>query len=219
MTLAHRNGTKCLCIFTDSSDTHWSGIVTQVSLTYLDVPNVEKQHELLAFPCGKFNRTESGWSTLEKEVYAILATVQRMHWLLGGPDGLDLFTDHNNLLFIFDPLAVVADLSQTTLRKVLRWAVRLSAYNYTCVHHNVVNNGWVDLLNRWYNPTPSTIRRLVSIPPLPSLSDSDSVWPFLEQKAAVPHSCKDWPDNLHLVDGLWKTNTDAIWVPNDAEDI
>lgn len=42
--------------------------------------------------------------------------------------------DHNNLIFLFDPISVVSDMSQITLRKVLRWAVRLSVYNYTCFH-------------------------------------------------------------------------------------
>ena len=61
------------------------------------------------------------------------------------PDGFDLYTDHNNLIFLFDPLSVVADMSQTTLRKVLRWAVRLSLYQYTCFHITGEDNVWADL--------------------------------------------------------------------------
>lgn len=59
-----------------------------------------------------------------------IATTERMHWLLSTDRGFDLFTDYNNLFFLFDPTAVIADLSQTTTRKVLRWALRLSVYNY-----------------------------------------------------------------------------------------
>jgi hypothetical protein len=90
-----------------------------------------------------------------------MATVQRMHWILTTPDGIDLFTDHQNLIFLFDPLAVVPDLSQTTLRKVLRWAVKLSTYNYTWVHIKGTDNAWADLLGRW--PAPGTIRRLALV--------------------------------------------------------
>ncbi len=57
-----------------------------------------------------------------------------MHWLLAVPEGFDLYTDHNNINFIFDPLAMIPDLSLSSARKVLRWAVRMSAYNYV-VHH------------------------------------------------------------------------------------
>lgn len=52
-----------------------------------------------------------------------MATVDRMHCVLATTDGFDLLTDHHNLIFLFDPITVVHDLSQTTLRKVLRWTV------------------------------------------------------------------------------------------------
>lgn len=50
-----------------------------------------------------------------------MGTVKRMHWILATADGFNLFMDHHNLLFLIDPLAVVPDLCQTFLRKVLRW--------------------------------------------------------------------------------------------------
>lgn len=75
-----------------------------------------------------------------------------MHWVLSNPDGFDIFTDHNNLVFLFDPLSVVPDIYQTTLRKVLRWATRLSAYNYTCVRIEGVENHWADLIGWWTKP-------------------------------------------------------------------
>lgn len=54
--------------------------------------------------------------------------------MLADLQGFDLHTDQNNLIYIFDPTSVVSDLSETTLRKVLRWAVLLYVYNYTCIH-------------------------------------------------------------------------------------
>lgn len=59
-----------------------------------------------------------------------MATMEGMHWLLATDPGLELFMKHNNLVFLFDPTAAIADLSQATPRNVLRWAVRLSAYTY-----------------------------------------------------------------------------------------
>lgn len=104
-----------------------------------------------------------------------MATLDRMHWILATPCGFDLFTDHNNLIFIFDPLSIVPDLSQSSLKKVLLWAVRMSIYNYTCVHISGEDNVWADLLGRW--SAPKTIRRLIHLPVLPSSSSEEFVWP------------------------------------------
>ena len=52
-----------------------------------------------------------------------------MQGLLADPHFYDLYTDQNNVIYIFKPTSVVTDISQTTIRKVLRWVVRLSMYN------------------------------------------------------------------------------------------
>lgn len=121
VTLAHVDFSKRLCVFTDASELHWSGVVTQIPLADLSSAAAYQRHEPLDFLSGHFRGPELRWSTLEKEACAIMATVERMHWFLATDRGFDMSTDHNNLVFLFDPLAVVADLSQTTLRKVLRW--------------------------------------------------------------------------------------------------
>lgn len=80
------------------------------------------------------------WSVLEKKGYAVLVTITRYRWLNATPEGFDLFADHNNLVFILDPLSNVPDLSESSAKKVLRWAIRLSTYNYICFHINGENN-------------------------------------------------------------------------------
>lgn len=51
-----------------------------------------------------------------------METTERIHWiLLATSEGLGLFTDLQNLIFLLDPLAGDPDLSQTSLREVLRW--------------------------------------------------------------------------------------------------
>lgn len=54
---------------------------------------------------------------------------------------------------------MVADLLETTLRKVLRWAARLSVYSYNCVHIPGPDNVWDDTISRWV--TSPIVRRLV----------------------------------------------------------
>lgn len=112
------------------------------------MPIQDQRHETLTFRAGHFRDTELRWYTIEKESYAIMETVERMHWLLATDRGFDLFTDHNNLVFLFDPTTAIADISQTPPRKVLRWAVRLSAYKYNCIHIPGSDNVRADMFSR-----------------------------------------------------------------------
>lgn len=105
-----------------------------------------------------------------------MTTLDRTHWIAATPDGFDLYTDHNKLIFLFDPLSVVPDLSATSTRKVLRWAVRLNMYIYTCYHSKGDENVWADLLSRW-STTQTTVRRIVRVPEVPSSSDANFEWP------------------------------------------
>ena len=141
-----------------------------------------------------------------------------MHWIAATPSGFDLYTDHNNLIFLFDPLSVVPDLSQTTLRKVLRWAVRLSIYNYTCFHIKGSDNVWADLLGRW--SAPSTVRRLVHIPELPSSSAEDFEWNTATViSTSQQTAASEMPPNLVPVEGLWQNPNGAIWIPDSDPDL
>ncbi len=94
-----------------------------------------------------------------------------MYWILATPQGFDLSTDQNNLIFMFDPLSVQPDLSLSSEKKVLRWAVMMCMYNYVCGHIEGKDKVWADLLGR--GPDPRAIRRIVSVPPLPSSSSAD----------------------------------------------
>lgn len=62
----------------------------------------------------------------------MVCTLTRSHWLAATPLGFGLLTEHNNLVFIFDPLSQVSDLLEARVPKVLRWAVRLSIYSFIC---------------------------------------------------------------------------------------
>lgn len=216
--LHHRDTDKRLCVYTDSSDHVWSGIVTQVPFEDLSLPHADQRHEPLAFLSGRFSDCQYRWSILEKEAYAILATMDRMHWVLASPCGFDLYTDHNNLIFIFDPLSIVPDLSQSSLKKVLRWAVRMSNYNYTCVHISGEDNVWADLLGRW--SAPKTIRRLIYLPALPSSSSEEFVWPSRKDIAAAQELHRSsMPGDLNEEDGLMVFSSSAIWIPDESEEL
>lgn len=81
-------------------------------------------------------------------------------------------------LFSCSALSLAPDLSKSSLCKVVRWMVRLCAYNYICVHCNGQENVWADLLSQWC-PSP-IVRCLIKIPPLLSANAPDFKWPSRE---------------------------------------
>ena len=107
-------------MYTDASDLAWAGILTQVPMSDIHETHQQQRHAPLAFLSGRFDKTQLGWAVLEIEAYAVINTLDHMYWLAATPDGFDLYTDHNKLIFLFDPLAVVNDMSQSSLRKILR---------------------------------------------------------------------------------------------------
>ena len=219
VTLAHRDTTKRLCFYTDASDTTWSAFLSQVPFSNLQLPCLHQHHQPLAFLSGRFNDVQLRWSTIEKESFAIIASVKRLHWLLAPPEGFDIYTDHNNLIFIFDPLHVLPDLFQSSVKKVLRLAVMLSLYNYTCVHLKGQDNVWADLLTRWSTPV-RTIRRLVYIPPLLSAENENFVWPSDAEILEVQTKHQsNAPPSTHWRDGLLHTRHGVIWIPPTEEDL
>ena len=218
VTLAHYDDTKRICVYTDASDICWSGIVTQIPPENINLDHKDQRHQPLAFLSGNFVNAERRWSTLEKEAFAIMATVDRMHWILCTSQGFDLYTDHNNPIFILNPLSVIPDLSLPTLRKGLRWAVKLSLYSYVCIHITGIDNVWADLLGRW--AVPKVIRRLVRIPELPSSTTSDFDWPSSNEiHHAQSQHANTRPRNLHISDQLWTTKAGAIWIPDECVDL
>lgn len=83
----------------------------QVPQEDLSKPLVDQKHLSLAFLSGHFFKLQLGWSTPGKESFAIMVTTGRMPKLLTTPEKFVLFTDYLNLIFLFDPSAIVPDLS------------------------------------------------------------------------------------------------------------
>lgn len=67
----------------------------------------------------RFDMTQLSWVLLEKEAYKAMTTLDCMHWLAPMPDRCNYYTDHSNVIFLFDPLAVVKAIFHSSSRKVL----------------------------------------------------------------------------------------------------
>lgn len=82
VTLTHRDGWKRLAVYTYGSDFFWSGIVSQVPFDDVKLRHAKIRHDPLAFLSVRFKKQQIRWSTLEKEAYVVLATLERIHWIL-----------------------------------------------------------------------------------------------------------------------------------------
>ena len=223
-TLAHPSPEKRICLYTDASQDFWSSIATQVLPEDLDLPPEQQRHEPLAFLSGSFTGSMRRWPIIEKEAYAIIASCDRLDWLLQRTDGFSLFTDHHNLLYVFNPHGYHGSPSAHSAAKLIRWALKLSTYRYTIEHVAGSDNVWSDMLTRWAAP-PTMVRISTAMlaPVSPSLDDS-FVWPTAQEIRRVQDaSILDTallPDMPVLAeDNIYRTFCGKVWIPDASTDL
>jgi RNase H-like domain found in reverse transcriptase/Integrase zinc binding domain len=180
-----------------------------------------QKHEPLAFLSGSFAGPPYRWAIVRKEAYAVLATCDRMDWLLNTSEGFSLFTDHRNLTYCFDPYGTNPNMSKQTACKLVRWAPRLSSYNYTIEYITGMDNLWADLMTRWAAPLARIrMSRLFVAPLAPFLAD-DFIWPTESELDDLQRSnepCVLPTATRSTAASLLKTKDGCIWIPDAAVD-
>lgn len=112
-------------------------------------------------------------------------------------------------------LSVVPDRSLTTLRKVLRWAARMSLCAYTYVQVKVEDNYWDPLLGSW--SAPRFVTRFTSVAELPLSSAKNFKWAWLARlRAAQIETESTSPRGLFNFVVCWNNPNGGIWVLDDA---
>lgn len=185
----------------------------------LSLPSGEQRQALLASLSGQLRTSGLRWSTPEKDVYAFMATIEWNHWLLVSDKAFDLFKDQNILVFPINLTALVTDLLQTTIRKILRWTVCLSVYSYTCIHFLGNQNVWAHIISRCI--VPCIIQRLVSVFIFQSSSAEYFIWPTAEEMTTIQSAhATSRPADMSLADkALYMTHTSAIWISKVAAEL
>ena len=84
-----------------------------------------------SFLQSQFSRSAARWAIPEKEAFPIVDAIQRFDYLVIYERKLRIFTDHRNLMFIFDTLV---PLKQRTLDKLYRWSLKLNTVDYVIEH-------------------------------------------------------------------------------------
>ena len=95
----------------------------------------------VAYHSAKFNCHQKNYSTIEKELLAIIQAVQRFECYLNpGHQGLSIYTDHNPLTFL--------NRNKFSNQRLLRWSLLLQPYNITLHHIKGYQNCLADALSR-----------------------------------------------------------------------
>ncbi len=175
----------------------------------------------LSFLSGSFTGSSFNWSIVEKEAFAVVESMVRLdHFTASGE--VSFFTDHANLTYIFDPYGNNPSIGRHTGSKLMRWALKLSAYRYIIEHLPGERNVWADMLTRWAVKPRSSDRagKLASImyaPITPSASD-ELDWP---ERSSLMKSQADseetYGKRFKMKDGLIQDSSGIVWVPNDND--
>jgi hypothetical protein len=89
-------------LFTDASHKHWGLIETQVPPEDIGPPLAIQCHQLLAFLSGLFSGAQIKCSIIEKEAFPMMQAIDRLRRFLVAEKVYRIFTDHRNLLYVFD---------------------------------------------------------------------------------------------------------------------
>ena len=212
-------------VFTDASDYSCAGMVTQVPIEDIGKRPKNMHHEPLGFVSHKFNGSEIGWTTAEKEGYGVKMTMTKLSYLLPPrEEPCHVFTDHKNLIAIFSP----EKWSKPQAQKLERWAQELQKFHYVIEHIAGAENHFADLLTRWGAPPNLFCRRLehddaklhrvkaqLSTRVRP-LQKDDFEWPSVDsikasQRRNLPQ--KGNPRWTRNQDGLWCNTNGRVIIP------
>jgi len=130
-TLSNFTFTKPIDIITDASN-------------YAIGAVLEQSGKPVMFISRRLNSSERGYGQTQKEGLAIIWAVKRFHKYIFGRK-FNIISDHEALKFIYNP---ERSLHRNTAAMVQRWAITLSAYNYTIEFRKGVKIPQADFLSR-----------------------------------------------------------------------
>jgi hypothetical protein len=148
MTLASPDPDKRICVLTDASDRFYAELATQIHKEQLDLPLEEQYHQPLAFFSGEFKGAQQRWTVPEKEGFAIVDIVTKVHHLSLSHDEFSILSNHLNLTYIYNPLSADPTLARHVVHKPKRWSLKMSVFSNRMEHVVGEFNYWTDLMTR-----------------------------------------------------------------------
>ncbi|XP_046964488.1 uncharacterized protein K02A2.6-like [Vanessa cardui] len=164
--LAHFDSTAKIILTVDASPYGLGAVLSQVGADGLERP--------VSFASRTLNSAEKKYSQIQKEATAIIFGVRRFHqYLYARSEPFILRTDHKPLISIFGSHRGIPEVSANRLQ---RYAIFLSAYNYTIEYVKSANNS-ADFLSRGIRPATAAASTdgAASISPGGTREDAGSV--------------------------------------------
>ncbi|KAL0212974.1 hypothetical protein RCL1_006600 [Eukaryota sp. TZLM3-RCL] len=132
-----------ILISTDASDLAVGGVIWQETppCAPAGTPLKDRKVVPLSFYSRILQESQKNWSTIQKELYAILLILTESplsSFLL--TTHLTIFTDHKNIAFLYS--------APEKNRIVKRWIPILADYNFEIIHTVGSDNHWADMLSR-----------------------------------------------------------------------
>jgi hypothetical protein len=126
---------------TDASNYAISGCLYQRDDDNIDNVQVTGVGEKpIYFFSQKLNRPQIAWSVIEKEAYAVIASLRKLHHIVFGSQ-IVVFSDHNPLSYL------VSCVTQSA--KLMRWSLALQQYNIVFRFLKSSNNSVADFFSRY----------------------------------------------------------------------
>ena len=149
------------CLYTDASEHHWAAVFTQLPVSQMGAALEDQQHQPLLFMSGKFTSHSERWSIAEKEGFAIVEAMTKADYISSARE-VHIYTDHANLVYIFNPYGMNPGVGRHVAQKLMRWEIRLSAFRYVIEFVPGESNVWADILSRWGSAPPKSTRAKIA---------------------------------------------------------
>ena len=94
----------------------------------------------VAYHSAKFSKHQKSYSTIEKELLAIVSAIKKFECYVYGQQGLVVYTDHNPITFL--------NRNKFSNQRLLRWSLFLQTYDIQIRHIKEVENKIADALSR-----------------------------------------------------------------------
>lgn len=221
--LAHRDPNMLLCTHNDTADKNWAVAAAQCGSSKLDKALLELLHHPLAFLISAFTDRETHWSTYKCEAYAVVQAFRNFDYILSTDPTTRMFTDHRNVLFAFNAVAVKSSVARHKVLKVVRRALSLSAFNHRTEHVPRDCNTWPDIMTRWMResrriPAIRGTAPVTSFNRVPlSIADPDFTWPLASKVQDVQKEYRsEAPKCTSSSDETLIRIKRAAWIPSAA---
>ena len=100
----------------------------------MNLPLSQQEHQPLVFLSGSFKGSSLRWPIIDKEAFAIITTLTRCEYLCKRERGVHIYTDHRNLIYLFDPVGTVGAVARPQADRLDRWRCILASFHYF-IHH------------------------------------------------------------------------------------